>query len=92
MLMVVDFSVMSRMFMLMGAVLTGVLMIMHVDVPPVGMRVGMLMHVFMLVNVSVLVAMNQISMAMLMRVHVLVLMVMEMPVLVGSFHYRLLPS
>lgn len=52
--MVVELRLMSRMFMLMGSVLAGVVMIMHMYELAVAMFMRMFMKVFMGMNVGVL--------------------------------------
>ena len=87
MLMVMNLGFMGRMYVLMGAVLlTEVIMLMDVRVPPVAMRVTMLMHVLMFVNMGVLMRVHLVRMAVLMGVHVGVFMIMQVSMLMVAFH------
>jgi hypothetical protein len=56
--MLVGLRLMSRMFMGMEAVLTGVVMIMNVCIPGMAMLMGMFMDVFMSVGVGVFMGMD----------------------------------
>ncbi len=74
--MIVDFGFMSRMFMLMRAMVAGVLMVVHVDIPGMLMGMGVFVHMFMHMGMGMLMRMNQIPMPMLMGMHMRVLMSM----------------
>ena len=85
--MVMNLGFMGRMYVLMGAVLlTEVIMLMDVRVPPVAMRVTMLMHVLMFVNMGVLMRVHLVRMAMFMGVYMSVFMIMQMSMLMVAFH------
>ena len=87
MLMIMNLGFMGRMHMLMRAVLLSeVIMLMDVRVLPVAMRVTMLMHVLMFVNMGVLMRVHLVRMAVLMGVHVGVFMIMQVSMLMVAFH------
>ncbi|AEB10538.1 hypothetical protein [Desulfobacca acetoxidans] len=90
--MIVHFGIMCRMFMLMGAMLTHVFMVVLMDVCHMRMGMTMLMDMFMLMDVSMFVRMNHLAVAMLMIMPVCMLMIMQMPMFVDSLHFVLLPS
>jgi hypothetical protein len=85
----VDFRLMRRMHMLMAAMLSGMLMGMHVRIFCMSMLVGMLVQVLMGVRVRVLMRMDYICVKMLMAVHMGMLMRVQMFMFVLAFHDRL---
>lgn len=89
MLVVVGFQLVARMVMFMGAVVAGVVMIMHVAGPLVGVFVQMLMQ--MLVGVAVGVFVRMILPVMCMLVGMRVAMVMGMQVLMFVFSFHVVP-
>jgi hypothetical protein len=70
----VDFRLMRRMHMLMAAMLSGMLMVMHMQVFDMSVLVGMLVQVLMGVRVRVLMRMDYICVKMLMTVRMGMLM------------------
>ena len=90
--MVVDLRLVGRMFMAMGSVLAGVVMIMHVHILGVAMLMRMFMDVFMGMGVGVFVGVHGIPMGVRMAVLMGMLMRVQVPVLMFSFHGLILPS
>ena len=89
----VIFVLMSRVHMLMGTVfLPAVVVPMHMLIPGMLMRVGMLVEVLMGVGVLVLVAVGFVAVVMLMVVLVGVLVGMQVLVFVFAFHGWSLPG
>ena len=85
--MVMNLGFMSRMHVLMGAVfLSEVIMFMDVRIFPVAMRVTMLMHVLVFVNMRVLMRVHLVRVAMFMGMDMGVFMIMQVSVLMVAFH------
>jgi len=84
--MVVHLGLMRRMFMLMGAVLAGVIMIMHVRILDMAMLMRMFMDVFVNVRVGVFVGMDRAPVSVLMAMSMGMLMGMQMTVFVFANH------
>jgi hypothetical protein len=85
--MLVGLRLMSRMFMGMETVLAGVVMIMNVGILGMFMLMGMLMDMLMGVSVGVFMSVGFTPMGVRMAVHMVMLMIVQVPVLVFSFHY-----
>jgi hypothetical protein len=90
--MVVHLSLMGRMFMLMGAMLAGVVMIMHMRILGVAVLVRMFMDVFVNMSVSVFVGVDRAPVSVLMAVSMGMLMGMQMTVFMFADHKRILPT
>jgi len=90
--MVVDLGLMGRMFVLMGSMLAGVVMVMHVHILGVAVLMGMLVNMFVNMGVGVFVSVGRAPMGMLMAVGMSVLMGMQMTVLMFTEHNKILPS
>lgn len=86
--MIMRLCLMTGMLMVVIAVFTGVIMIMTVGSAFVGMFMGVLMGMFVGMGVDVLVTVGFPVMGMLVAVGVGVLMLVEMLVLMFSFHGR----
>jgi hypothetical protein len=89
--MLVHLGLMRRMFVLMGAMLPGVVMIMHVRILDVAVLMRMFMDVFVNVRVGVFVGVHRAPMGVLMAMSMGMLMGMQMPVFVFADHNRILP-
>jgi hypothetical protein len=85
----VGLRVMRRMFMVMAAMLSGMLMVMHMGIFGMSVLVRMLVQMHMSVRVRMLMRMDYLFMMMLMAVHMGMLMRVQMLVFVFSFHDRL---
>lgn len=72
--MVVDFRLVSRMFMVMGSVLAGMVMVMHMHLRGMAMLMRMFMNVFMYVCMGMFVGVDRAPMSVWMTVHVGMLM------------------
>ena len=77
---------MRRVFVLMAAVLPGVLMVMYMGITGMGMLMGMLMNMLMFMRVLMLMRMFFLTVDMLMAVHVRMFVGMQMFVFVLAFH------
>lgn len=86
------FLVMGRMLMLMGTVLSGMAVIVYMDIRAVLMVVRVLMEMLMGMSVSMTVGMNFIAMPVFMVVLVGVSVGMQVLVFVLAFHGRYLPG
>ena len=85
-LVVVGFQLVPRMVMFMGAVVAGVVMIVHVVGPVVGVFVQMLMQMLVGVAMGVFVRMLLSVMGMLVGMRVAMIMGMQVLMFVFSFH------
>jgi|UniRef100_A0A7C3SIE5 hypothetical protein len=74
MFMFMNLLVMRRMFMLVGAVLSGVIMVMNMRIPHMRMFVRMFMEMLMGVNMGMLMQMHYFAMPVLMAVDMRVFM------------------
>jgi hypothetical protein len=82
----VHLGLMRRMFVLMEAVLAGVVMIMHVRILGVAVLVGMFVDVFVNMGMGVFVGVDRAPMRVLMAVSMGMLVGMQMTVFVFADH------
>jgi hypothetical protein len=90
--MLVHLGLMGWMFMLMEAMLAGVIMIMHVHILGVAVLMGMFVDVLVNMGMGVFVGVNRVPMSVLMAVSMGVLVGMQMTVFVFAFHDKILPT
>lgn len=88
MFVIVRLRFMGWMDMVMGAVVSGVIVVVHVLVSSVGVLVGMFMVVFMAMEMFVLVRVDFLPVPVFMGVHMIVLVGMVGLVFMGAFHIK----
>ncbi len=89
---VVHFGFMGRMLMVMGSMLTGMVMIMHVGILGMAVFMRMFVDVFVNMGVGVLVGVNHVPVGVRMAMNMGVFMGMQVAVFVFPFHAEVLPS
>jgi hypothetical protein len=90
--MIVPFGLMGRVFMVMGSVVAGVVVIMHVDILGVAMLMRMFVDVFVNMGVGVFVSVDGAPMGVLVAMGMGMLMGMQVAVFMFANHKRILPS
>jgi hypothetical protein len=88
MLVLVRLSLMAWMHVIVAAMLSGMVVIMHLRFTRVVVFVAMFVQVFVAVLVAVLMSMGGVVVGMLVRVYVLMLVSVQVTVLMLSFHAR----
>jgi hypothetical protein len=86
--MVMHLCFMRRMLVVVGTMLPGMLVLMHVDISSMAMLMWMFMKVLVRVGVRVFMGVHDIHMLVLMAVLMGVFVSMQVPVFVGAFHRR----
>lgn len=90
MFMFMNLLFMRRMFMLVGAVFSRMIVVMHVSIRDMIVFMGVFVEVFMRVNMAMLMKMADLPMPMFMAVDMGVFMGMQMLMLMFPFHGSLL--